>query len=136
MESGKTTANPNRRLLLVVDSAPADLEARQPYIPGRNYRCPIGRVLADAPKEAWSDFQSRVPYPIEILDGPTFRRNFPDSADTLPIVGLDEGRNVQVLLESHTLWGTSDLGHLGWLLDVSLATHAPLPARAGFAAAA
>jgi hypothetical protein len=136
MESGKNTSNPNRRLLLVVDSAPAHQETRQPYIPGRNYQCPISRVLADAPQDAWTEFKSRVPYPIEILDGPTFRRKFPESADLLPFVGLDEGRTVEVLLESHTLWGTSDLGHLGWLLDVSLATRAPLPARAGLAAAA
>jgi hypothetical protein len=136
MKSGKTTANPKRRLLLVVDSAPAEQECRQPYIPGRHYRCPIGKVLADAPEEAWLDFKSRIPYPVEVLDGPTFRQNFPDSADLLPFVGIDEGRSVEILLESHTLWGTSDLGHLGWLLDVSLATRAPLPARAGLAAAA
>lgn len=126
----------NRRLLLVVDSNPDVREPRQPYIPGQAYRCPISQVLAGTTREAWTDFQARMPFPIEILDASSFRRRFPEASRSLPVIALDEGRNLEVLLEPHTLWGTTNLDHLGWLLDVSLATRAPVPRSGGLAVAA
>lgn len=136
MDLANTSLPRSRRLLLVVDSAPEDRDSRQPYIPGQAYRCPISQVLAGTSREAWSEFQSRMPFPIEILDAPAFRRRFPDAPRSLPVIALDEGRHLEVLLEPHTLWGTSNLDHLGWLLDVSLATRAPVPRRHGLAVAA
>lgn len=128
---------PARRIVVVLDVDPADaLTPRQPAIVPPNYRCPLDKLIVAGQYQAWPELIRRLPYIVETMDRPSFRKRFPDCDAPLPLIGLAGGGEFEVLLESQNLHDASGLTDLSWQLEATLATRSPLPFEPHFAEAA
>ncbi len=128
---------PARRIIVATDVDPAEASTpRFPSVIPPNYRCPLERMISAGQADAWPDLVRGLPYIVETMDRPSFRRRFPDCTAPLPVIGLAGGGEFEVLLEAQNLHDATGLTDLSWQLEATLATRSPLPFEPNFAEAA
>ncbi len=118
----------SHRIIVAFDTDPAEsVRSRQPFCAPSLYRCPLDRIISSDTRGTWMDLQRRLPFLVEVMDRPSFRRRFPHCIEALPLIGLSGNNDLEVLLESHNLRDAAGLEDLAWLMETSLATRAPVP---------
>lgn len=128
---------PSRRIIVAYDTDPDDrTAASRPFSEPSVYRCPLQSLVSTDARGTWTGLLGRLPYPVESMDRPSFRDRFPGCSETLPLIGLAGGGDIEVLLESQNLRDASGLDDLAWLMETTLSTKAPIPDPPGLAAAA